>query len=401
MTIDLLPRLLAPLVLGVGSAASPSELLRGSVRTRSGEPVPRAEIRLQKVEEPARPGPPAGIAREDGSFEIEAPGPGTYAVWASAPGYLDGRGGPLEVKAGAAAGPIDVALFFVGRASATLTVLDLEGQALEGVSVEAVSTALALGTPVRSATGPDGRARFAALNAGGTEFALRLRGEGAGEDCAVETKASRPLKADQELALEVRLARPTQAIEGRALDASGAPLPEGRVVAVYEPNFMERYTFAGGRGASGTDGSFRVGGLVAGEYRLRLFGLPPGGGVERLLCERVGVRPQGEKIDLVVGPELPVLVEGTCVNVDTGAPIVASEARIEVGGKIVATDKSDAEGRFSLASLLSKDLPNILRVTHKRYGYEERWLRASEVRPDGRYPDQSFAVSRRKPEDPK
>ncbi|MGH7150522.1 MAG: hypothetical protein ACREIU_07485 [Planctomycetota bacterium] len=394
-------RLLLPAAFGLllGGPASDPTLLRGAVRARSGEPVPRAEIRLQRAEEPILPGPPVGVAREDGTFEVRAPAPGAYALWASAPGFLDGRAGPLEAKEGGTLEGIAVSLFPVGRTAATITILDVEGAPLEGVAVEASSAGFALGTPVRTRSGPDGKARFEALNAASTSFRMSLRGEGASEECVVETQASRGLKAEEEFTLEIRLGRPSRSFEGKALDASGAPIAKGRVVAVFEPEFTERFSFPGGSAPTRPDGTFRAGGLVAGEYRLRLFGVPPGGGPERLLVERAGVRPGGGAIDLVVPGDLPTLVEGTCVDVDSGRPIVASEARLEIGGKTVATDKTDAEGRFSFAALLSKELPNILRVTHRRFGYEERWLRSEEVGPDGRYPELAFTASRRKPED--
>ncbi len=392
----LLPAAFGLLLLG---PASDSSLLRGSVRARTGHPIALAEIRLQKGEEPIPPGPPDAIAGEDGTFEVPAPAPGTYALWASAPGYLDGRAGPLEVKEGATVEGISVSLFSVGKTPATITVLDVEGAPLEGVSVEASSTGFALGTPIRTVSGPDGKARFEALNAGATNFRMRLRGEGASEECVVETQASRGLKSSEEFVFEIRIGRPSRSFEGKALDASGAPIAKGRVVAVFEPEMTERFSFTGGSALAGPDGTYRVAGLVAGEYRVRLFGVPPGGGPERLLVERAGVRPGGGAIDLVVSPDLPTLVEGNCVDVDSGRPLVASEARLEIGGKIVATDKTDGEGRFSFAAHLSKEGPNILRVTHRRFGYEERWLRPEEVRPDGRYPELAFSVSRKKAED--
>ncbi len=394
-------RLLLPAALGLylGGSAADSPLLRGSVRARTGEPIARAEIRLQKGEEPIPPGPPLGIAREDGTFEVRAPAPGSYALWASAPGFLDGRAGPLEAKEGGTLEGIAVSLFSVGKTPATIAILDVEGAPLGGVSVEASSNGFALGTPVRTVSGPDGRARFEALNAGTTLFQMRLRGEGASEEGVVETQASRALKSTEEFTLEIRLGRPSRSFEGRALDAAGAPIAKGRVVAVFEPEFTERFSFKGGSAPTGPDGTFRAAGLVAGEYRLRLFGVPPGGGPERLLAERAGVRPGGERVDLAVSSDLPALVEGTCIDVDSGRPLVGSEARLEIGGKTVATDKSDAEGRFSFAAILSKEAPNILRVTHRRFGYEERWLRAEEVGPDGRYPELAFTASRKKPED--
>ncbi|HKB15173.1 MAG TPA: carboxypeptidase-like regulatory domain-containing protein, partial [Planctomycetota bacterium] len=364
-----------------------------------GEPVPRAEIRLQKGEEPIPPGPPAGIAREDGTFEVRAPAPGSYALWASAPGFLDGRAGPVEAKEGGTIEGIAVNLYSVGRTAGTLTILDTDGAPLAGVAVEATSTGFALGTPVRTVSGPDGRARFEALNAGATSFRLRLRGEGASEESVVESQTSKPLKSEEEFNVEMRIGRPSLSFEGKARDASGAPIAKGRAVAVFEPELTERFTFSGGSAPVGPDGTFRVPGLVSGVYRLRIFGVPPAGGPERLLVERAEMRPGGPAIDLVVAPDLPTLVEGTCLDLDSGRPLVASEARLEIGGKTVATDKTDAEGRFSFAALLSKDLPNILRVTHRRFGFEERWLRPEEVRPDGRYPELAFTASRKKPED--
>ena len=66
-------------------------------------------------------------------------------------------------------------------------------------------------------------------------------------------------RADQ-LVLEIRLGRPSRSFEGKVLDAAGAPIAKGRVVAVFEPEMTEAFTFTGGSAPAKTDGTYRVAG---------------------------------------------------------------------------------------------------------------------------------------------
>ena len=368
--------------------------IRGAVRTRSGEPLPRAEIRLQRVEDSPRPGPTRAFTDESGAFATDPPGPGSYFVWASALGYLDARAGPIEVKEGQTAEGVSISLLPVGEASLSGRVMDLEGEPLSGVKVEAVSPGYALGTAVEKTTGPDGRYRFEALTAGSTEVSFFCLAPEAAPEAAVRSKAPVNLQAGVEATRDAKLARPEARLAGRVLGPTGEAFPSVRAFAAYEPTFTEAYLFRGGSATSGRDGLFRIDGLVAGEYRVQFFGRLPGTEVERFLGEATGVRSGGDAIEYRVPAELPVLVEGVCLREDSGSPLIGSEVTLEVAGKVAARDRSDREGKFSLGAPLSKDLPNILRARHREYGAEDRWLHASEVRPDGRYPDVVFTVTR-------
>jgi RNA polymerase sigma factor (sigma-70 family) len=161
--------------------------------------------------------------------------------------------------------------------------------------------------------------------------------------------------------LVIRLDTPALSIEGRLVDPAGDPLADVDL-NVFDPalpdtSFSSLEMLADGtrERRSGADGSFRIGGLAARDYRLRIWS------AERLLVHvsepiRAGTR------DLVVrvpAPDLEARVRGRVLDA-AGEPVAA--ARVALGfttfqprhgweGLHGPRETTDAEGRFELTGV--------------------------------------------------
>jgi protocatechuate 3,4-dioxygenase beta subunit len=277
------------------------------------------------------------------------------------------------------------------------TVRDPEGAPIEGVRVEVKQPSLALGTPIVRTTDAQGRYRFEALSVGKVEFRFELGGSDVVSP--VEGTGATAIKEGEELVRDVQFPRPNRSIEGVVLDAEGKPVAGGKVVCLFRPTFQERYVFRGGETKTDAAGNFRMENLVPGEYRVFFSGpAGEGGSTGRFFGDRAGVQPGGDPIEFRAPSPLPALISGKILNLDTGQGLAGSKVRLEVAGEILASDVSDVGGKFAFGARLSTTAPNILRVEHRNRGTEERWLVASEVRPDGSYPEVVFTVTRQRPE---
>ncbi|MFG2195712.1 MFS transporter [Streptomyces sp. NPDC048639] len=238
---------------GDGAGGTPSGIaVRGSVRSGDGTPVPRAAVTLISLS-----GRQLGrsVAHPDGGYALDAPGPGSYVLIASADGHqpqaatvvvgdeplgydlaLSGTSGLAGVvRAAAGGGPV---------AGAMVVVTDVRGEVLAA-----------------ERTGEEGEFGFAELVPG--TFTV-----------AVNAVGFRPLALPVEVGgqgvtrIEAEL-RSASVVQGTVRAGAGRPLADARVTLLDAAgNVVATST-------TGADGAYAFTDLDEGDYTLIASGYPP------------------------------------------------------------------------------------------------------------------------------
>ncbi|MFI6943923.1 MFS transporter [Streptomyces sp. NPDC050418] len=224
--------------------------VRGIVRTAEQAPVARAAVTLISLG-----GRQLGrtIAQADGAYSIDAPGPGSYVLIASADGFQ-----PQAATVVVGEGPLAYDLLLSGTSGLNGVVLAAEGG-------EAVAGAMVVVTDVR------GDVLATGLSDEQGEFAFGELVPGA-VTVAVNAPGHRPLALPVEVAgqgvTQIEIALHSGARVGGRVLAGGGPLKDARVTLVDGTGqVVETVT-------TGEDGTYAFSGLEGGEYTLMATGYP-------------------------------------------------------------------------------------------------------------------------------
>jgi RNA polymerase sigma factor (sigma-70 family) len=277
-----------------------------------------------------------------GRFAIGSLGPGRYAVQAqrkAGPYNLwtscDGPEAKLvEVAANQQATAPDLVLARGGHRLAGVVLLP-DGTPAAGARVVAARAAEGPSKPPghrlehAASAGPDGRFALPDVEAGPLSVWVTLASLPELHRTGVESDSDD---------LVLKLA-PAASVEGSVKGSDGKPL-SGFVVSLLVP---ER-GYDGGKEVARTtgEGAFRLDGLAAGSYQLRVRA-PDGGNAVQAVSLGTGERKTG--LQLVVREAASVT--GRVLSVPSGKPLHG--ARVEVGlGSRVLEAESDSDGRFTL-----------------------------------------------------
>ncbi|MFF8832164.1 MFS transporter [Streptomyces sp. NPDC015131] len=233
--------------------AAPGTPVRGTVRTAEGTPVARAAVTLISLG-----GRQLGrsVAQPDGGYALDAPGPGSYVLIASADGFQ-----PQASTVVVAGEPVAYDILLSGTSG-------LAGVVRAAAGGEPVPGAMVIVTDVRGdvlatgTTGADGGFTFAELVPGTVTVAVNAEGH-------------RPLALPVEIAgqgvtrVEALLQSGARLLGTVRAGAEGRPLADARVTLVDAAgNVVATAT-------TGEDGAYAFADLDAGEYTLIATGYPP------------------------------------------------------------------------------------------------------------------------------
>jgi protocatechuate 3,4-dioxygenase beta subunit len=326
-------RVQAP-VEGLRVVLSGGATVAGTVTDARGTPVERARIILWYEDKEGPTSSKVHVTDERGRFTLRGIKPGSYRVEATlrGPGADRTAVQALEVRGSETH---EVALRFKEGWTLSGTVVDVEGQPLEGVAVHAVRESKATGLWLRGSrrrgviepndTYTDAAGRFtvkhlvgevyevSAWKDGFTFNAARSTGGEGGDEAGLSVREG---QGELRLVLD-RLSR----VRGRVVGPDGAPL--------------RRFSL-NGRPLAHTEGAFELPFEGAEELRLE-FTAPGMAPVMRLVQTQEGKDMDLGEVRMGKGRR----VEGRVVDAETGAPV--AEVRVQVG----AIAPSGAEAGFS------------------------------------------------------
>lgn len=256
--------------VAVPSEASVRIVLKANVRVSGrtvdpeGRPVARASIFLSE-ETPVSLGGQSMISSsgrfhratsdEDGAFSIADVSPGPVRVHAQAPRRQPAELAGLEAKAGQDLSGVDVVLR--PGASVEGRVLAPDGTPVRAAEVSVTQASpndFASFNPFSATTDGDGRYQIDGVPPGPQTLEARAEGyRRTARDVEVAAGTS---------TVDFRLERGLE-VSGRVVDDAGNPVPGVQIILVAGRNFMDAP-----RGSSGGDGTFRLGGVQDGTYRI-------------------------------------------------------------------------------------------------------------------------------------
>ncbi|SDK78694.1 MFS transporter [Streptomyces indicus] len=225
--------------------------VRGIVRTADQAPVPRAAVTLISLA-----GRQLGrtIAQADGAYSVDAPGPGSYVLIASADGFQ-----PQAATVVVGDGPLAYDLLLSGTSGLSGVVLAAEGG-------EPVAGAMVVVTDVRGdvlatgLSGEQGEFTFAELVPGAVTVAVNAPGH---------RPVALPVEVAGQGVTQVEVALHSGARVSGTVLAGGGPLKDARVTLVDGAgNVVATAT-------TGEDGAYAFADLDGGEYTLMATGYPP------------------------------------------------------------------------------------------------------------------------------
>ncbi|MER7177702.1 MSCRAMM family protein, partial [Streptomyces mesophilus] len=214
-------------------------------------PVPRAAVTLISLA-----GRQLGrtIAQADGAYSVDAPGPGSYVLIASADGFQ-----PQAATVVVGEGPLSYDLLLSGTSGLTGVVLAAEGG-------EPVAGAMVVVTDVRGdvlatgLSGEQGEFGFAELVPGAVTVAVNAPGH---------RPVALPVEVAGQGVTQIEVALHSGARVGGRVLAGGGPLKDARVTLVDGAgNVVATAT-------TGEDGAYAFADLDGGEYTLMATGYPP------------------------------------------------------------------------------------------------------------------------------
>jgi protocatechuate 3,4-dioxygenase beta subunit len=316
----------------------PGASVSGTVRGVDGSPVAGAVVRAES-DGPLGPAGRPEITRADGGFEIAGLAAGTYRLLARHRDFAPAVSARVTLQQSEAIA-LDLALERGGVVSGRL--VDGEGRA---ASRGRVSVSELNGQPpprtladlLRADAASDGRFRLPALPPGDHALTVSAEAHGARR---VEARASAGADTDLgDIALEAGLL-----IRGTVRDRAGVPVADARVTA-FQPRPAEFGFQPPAEARSQADGSFVVGGLSTGVYRVTARATGYGEASRQLDAG-------SEKVELVLAPAGSI--SGQAVD-DEGRPIetfrvdsrpIASSPSAPTAPR--SLEVSSADGRFSL-----------------------------------------------------
>jgi uncharacterized GH25 family protein len=345
----------------------PAALIRGRVVLRaSGRPLPEATAILYEpgsnASEPMRATTDAG-----GAFEFGGLHAGRYRLFAQAGELVGQLADPLPVAA--AARLSDLVLPLEPGARLRGMVRDGDGRPLPGVRV---SVGLKVMPPSWAHTTTDGGGHFqlTGLLPGRGWLVAYAPGFLTREQPELEIPPGAPA-----LTLDLTLERGAL-LEGRVLDAAGAPVAGAVVMAIDDRNTMR------GNARSGPDGAFRIANLVSGRLNIHVVHAQRGDTVDG----QVQLAPNGRAaLDLQL--QRPASASGR-VDWQDGAPaagVIVSATRLD-GSLMRKSAKTDTGGRFQLAQLapghwMLDARMNIMRIAQSELMLENPGRRIFELAP--------------------
>ncbi len=301
------------------SEAPQTAEIRGTVHSITGEPIPRAIVRVRPTRIVANPGAaplPTVSTDDEGNFAILNLAPGTYTLTAERPGYLTQPYGtravgsnpsvlstlaaPVQLVAGQVLKGIDIAM--TPQAVITGHVTDVYGDPVPNVSVIAAIYSWTGGrrelvSTVGQRTDDEGNYRLSGLSAG--RYFIRaspqrtiLSGDNPNGSQPVgdiqtfhpgaeETQLATPIAVrpgDEIRGIDIQLIRrPMYSISGTI---QGESVPRNLVVRVYKLNSKgDVLAYGTSRALLRPEAAeFRISGLPPGRYRVESFpaNTPPG-----------------------------------------------------------------------------------------------------------------------------
>lgn len=321
--------------VGSSSAASPAQAvgaLEGRIRDAAGAPVPDATVHVdgEDVE------PRVIAARADGTFAVPDLAPGSYAVVASAPGFIGTAVAAVAVAAGATA-RVDLTLTAGGNVVSG-TVTDAGGGPVEGALVSAaprVEVRSEGPRRVAAAALTDRDGRYKLTLAAGSYTLAGQRADYLGDHVAIEV-------AGVDLTVDLRLV-PGGTVEGVVKDVATGAVVAGAVVDAQS----EPLGWLAGRGrvrSATTDatGRFSLTGLPPGVLRLRARVDADGRQSREPLQVSLAIGEQAPDVELWI--EAAPYLAGRVVD-DAGQPIADAQVTVMAASDADST-ATDADGRF-------------------------------------------------------
>lgn len=415
-------RLVAALLLAVslgfaqvpqGQTSEPPKKARieGVVVSITGEPVPRAQVRLQgqvllQGGQPVQPASFAVTSDDAGKFVIPDIDPGrNYQLSAQRPGFIPGRYGartpsgpatPLALDGGQVLKGLTITMTPQGVISGRVT--DVNGDPVQGAMVMLLRrmytvTGRTLMPQTTNATNNQGEFRLPNLQPDRYYLVVQDRAVMNGQapaaervnvstyyPNAVDATGAAPLDiaAGQEMRnLEIRLRQGRAfTIRGKAVTPDGAPVPPGTVVLAQQPNAGATTLISSiglGQTTVRPDGVFEVRNLQSGSYMVQVAG-------------RTGGPPLTGRADVIVSDGD---VNGINILLGPGATITG-HMRLENGDlNKVLPPPMNVNGGPAVPILLNGNLsavgirPGIL--LSERSGGQGLPARAAELKQDGSF----------------
>lgn len=258
------PGVAVPAESPVRIVLSANARVSGRVADPQGKPVPRAFVFL--IEKTARSfnGRSVltsagrfhdGVTDDDGGFAIADVSPGPIELSVQAPRYQEAELKGLEVKPGQDLTGLDVML--PPGAAVEGKVLSPEGRPIADAEVtlaEASPNEAGSFSPLWATTDSEGQYRIEGVPPGQRTFEARAEGYRRGVRDVEVTPGTRAVDFQLDRGLEV---------SGRVVDDGGNPVPGADVTLIAGRNYVDA-----ARALSGADGTFRLGGVQDGIYRL-------------------------------------------------------------------------------------------------------------------------------------
>ncbi len=313
----------------------------GRVLSGQGKPIAGARVWATSVSEPfpvIDPRLDAVVTREDGTWRMAALPAGSFRFSAAAASYAETTSAPFVFDGGTPRDDVELRMDEGGTIAGR--VVDLQGAPVAGATVRATGVGRVWwGLARETATDASGAFRLSGLPR--RRFEIVARKADAASELAIADLATKT-EVDATISLAI-----AGAIAGVVVDGERDPVADARVMI--EP------VWTGGRdersrwwargipmASAGRDGAFRIGGLPAGNYRVRAS--RPGAEVGLLeLHPGVEASPGGPSLTVAIPSE--TVVTGKVALADGTPPGPFS---IEVGG-VLQQPFAARDGRFALA----------------------------------------------------
>jgi hypothetical protein len=344
----------------------------GRVVNRTEEPVVGAEVVLRRgsgsdrrasllraLDEEAS-GREA-ITGAEGRFEIHDLPAGTYELAVKGRGYAPLGVPGLAIPEGAGSTDLGTLILAPGIA-VDGHVVDAQGQPIAGVEVilslpsEFMPVFLREGGSSPAAvTGADGFFRIEDRGAGETiDLLARRTGYAAAGAPGIQLPLEKPVRL---------VLTPALAVEGRAVDPDGRPVP-GAMVFVVPEDLMSMGAMSGTaapmQAVADTDGLFRVEGVAPGSIELHAMAL----GRQQATLKNLEVRSGQDLTGLEVVLAAGAIVEGRILS-SSGQPVVGAEVALMEAEISFGVVSSDGDGHYRLEGV-APGMRTVL-VSHQSY----------------------------------
>jgi hypothetical protein len=339
------------------------------VLRRGSDSDPRAFL-LQALDEEAS-GREA-ITGTEGRFEIHDLPAGTYELAVKGRGYAPLGVPGLAIPEGAGSTDLGTLILVPGIAVEG-HVVDAQGQPIAGaevilsVSSEFMPVFLREGGASPAAvTGADGFFRIEDRAAGETiDLLARRTGYAVAAAPGIQLPAEKPVRL---------VLTPALAVEGRAVDPDGRPVP-GAMVFILPDDMMSMAAMSGMaqpmEAVADTDGLFRIEGVPPGSIELHAVAL----GRQQATLKNLEVRPGQDLTGLEVVLAAGAIVEGRILS-SSGQPVVGAEVELVEEKMSFGGVSSDGDGHYRLEGV-APGMRTVL-VSHQSYRSIQRQVEVRE-----------------------